>query len=240
MKRRILMLLMAMVMMLGMTQVVFADEVKYFEGTVELWGANGIEEIPVLATYSNGYLEFEFATSNGRHIKCWANELYSGDRANSYILLDGTLEMWGGETRYSNDGSIYFGSKIYNQDDYGYFEVTLEEVESQTEPELQQISTPFIGVAESDNGGYTLALAGYFEMELMDGTHSLSTSDIAVQTISIVVYNKTDGKKRVMTQSTVEQMTVTVSGGEVTEYIIRGRVQTDGGVFDRYTATINP
>lgn len=102
----------------------------------------------------------------------------------------------------------------------------------------QQISSPFTGTAVSDRGDYTLALAGYFEKELTDGVHELTPEEIREQTISIVVYNRANGQKRVMTQSTIEELTVAVSGGEVTQYTIRGRVQTTGGKLDRYTAVI--
>ena len=41
MKKRILMLLMAVMMMLGMSQVVFANETKYFEAVGEINFTNG-------------------------------------------------------------------------------------------------------------------------------------------------------------------------------------------------------
>lgn len=112
--------------------------------------------------------------------------------------------------------------------------------EEPSKPIVHHISSPFTGITESDNNIYTIAIAGYFIADLEDGTHSLATSDIATQTISVVSYNKNDNAKQVMDQSTIDVMRVTISGSMITQYEIRGSAQTNGGTFDRYTATINP
>lgn len=114
-----------------------------------------------------------------------------------------------------------------------------EAAEDPSEPIVHQVSTGFTGTAVSDRGDYNLYIAGYFSKELTDGTHALALSDITSQTIAVIAHNNANSVDRNMNQSTIEEITVTVSGGEITEIYIRGRVQTNGGTLDRYTAIIN-
>jgi len=246
MKKYIFTLLAAMIMVLGLAHTSFADEVKYYEGTVNVWvedsGNQGTEAVAVLATWNNGHLEFEFNTSNGHHFKCWVSGLVegSGNHTDNYVLIDDTFETHYGGAHFINQNTITFYSKTEYvvEGDFGFYlnvDLVLSEV-----PVIHEISEGFTGTAVSDRGDYNLYIAGYFRKDLADGVHTLALSDITSQTIAIVAHHNENGKNRNMNQSTIEEMTVTVSGGEVRGYEIRGRVQTDGGTLDRYTAIINP
>jgi len=258
MKKRIFMLLMTMAMVLGMSLTVFADEVKYYEVTGNIYleildSENGRtiihEATNGLLEYGSDYRYFTFSTSKGEHsllvrieeVSEWQTDWqysefdgvfygYRGDGYDPFPTINGELEGW-----------KIAASDISGQ---GYYmalsELIFTEVESPTEPTIQQVSTGFIGMAVSDRGDYNLYIAGYFRKDLTNGTHALALSDISSQTIAVIAHNNANGVNRNMNQSTIEEMTVTVSGGVVTEMIIRGRVQTDGGTLDRYTATINP
>ena len=251
MKKRILMLLMAIMMLLGMSMISYADEARYYEGIAnydEYYQGTGDgfeEDISVIAVRVNDRVSGKFVTSKGDTIEWWA-EINDGQMTgNGYVLINNIYETdgFGGWAYIDENDKIFLYTKNGYPDSIGealfdyHLVLTLE---PSNEPVTHQISAPFTGVAESDTGSYTLALAGYYTAKLTDGTHVLSASDITAQTIAIVAYNKANGVKRVMRETTIEEMTVTVSGGTVTEYTIRGRVQTDGGTLDRYTATINP
>ena len=250
MKKRVLMLLMAVVMMLGMSFTSMADEVKYYDGVID-WifpstaaGQGDSEEIAVTATLTDDTFQFEFTDSNGNYVEWKGESMYQPDFFNVvYMNINGEKTNTGAGAYFNSDFSV---ASINSRGFFSIervpfrFDAEFHLKEDSTEQENYQISAPFTGAAESDTSSYTLALAGYYTAELTDGTHVLSASDITAQTIAIVAYNKANGVKRVMRETTIEEMTVTVSGGTVTEYIIRGRVQTDGGTLDRYTATINP
>jgi len=252
MKKRIFMLLMTMVLVLGMGFSSLADEVKYYEGVAEYdlfyqeHSNYYTENINVTAVEVNDQIFGQFTASNG-DIVVWSAEVVDGNLTGlGSVLINNQYETegYGSVDKQESNGYVFLYTKnaYYDEEiqdfsfDY-HLTIKLNIVESQAP---HQISAPFTGIAESDTGNYTLALAGYYTAELTDGTHVLSASDITAQTIAIVAYNKANGVKRVMRETTIEEMTVTVSGGIVTEYIIRGRVQTDGGTLDRYTATINP
>ena len=264
MKKRIFMLLMAMMMVLGMSFVSMADEDVWYEidfyqsGSYPRWvsmndfyGYSGSKEIEKgFFKISGDQVEFRLIVEEFGELNFKLEKLPVHNGYNPHIMV----EFEGNDVR---ELQIVHATNLFFYDQHGKDEVGLKylenvencefylfgsfhEVEESAEPVIHQITAPFTGVAESDTGSYTLALAGYYTAELTDGTHVLSASDITAQTIAIVAYNKANGVKRVMRETTIEEMTVTVSGGTVTEYIIRGRVQTDGGTLDRYTATINP
>lgn len=164
----------------------------------------------------------------------------SGNNVDNYVLIDDTYETQYGGAYFQGQDSIYFYSKTKYEieNDFGFYlnaYLTLSEI-----PVVHEVSEGFTGTSVSDRGDYNLYIAGYFRKDLTNGTHVLALSDITSQTIAVVAHNNANGVNRNMNQSTIEEMTVTVSGGVVTEIIIRGRVQTDGGALDRYTATINP
>lgn len=258
MKKRLFALLMAMVMLLGMGIVSHAeantDEVRYFKCDGRLFlekrGYGEAEDFRGEIDFENGIVEigvdyqiFTFDTRLGSH------------RFYSYPMDEKKQDFDGLSFEFFLDYRLFefYGDTIEmmktagNQNEEAFFSISpsyppfmnvVEFYPDETEPAIHEISAPFTGTAVSDREEYTLALAGYFEKELTDGTHELSLDEIKEQTISIVAYNKANGVKRVMTQSTIEEMSVTVSGGEVTQYVIRGRVQTNGGKLDRYTAVI--
>jgi len=108
--------------------------------------------------------------------------------------------------------------------------------EESTDPST--VSTMFTGEVVSNTGQYDLAIAGHFTGELLPGENVLTLAEIQANTISIVAHNNNTGTNRVMTQTTIEEMTVTVSGGRITSIYIVGRVQTPDGTLDRYSLTI--
>lgn len=245
MRHKILILFMSVLMLLGLTQTVFAEDGQYYSGTasVGLSDMIGVEEINVVGYYVNGRIDGEFVTSEGHHFKWWASGLDTADGREqpSYVLIDGQYATYEhGGCSISSDGSLYFYSKSRCEDPDEIFFYLNMYMDPTDEPILHEISTVFTGTGLSDRGDYTLALAGYFDKELIDGTHELNLSEISGQTISIVAHNNANGINRVMNQSTIEEMAVTISGGQMVSATVRGRVQTNGGTLDRYTTTIQP
>lgn len=255
MKQRFIMLLMTVLMALGMTQVAMAEEVRRYEGFAEYRAYyhgqeyNYFETVNVDAVRIGDSLSGSFATSKGDLIE-WQIEISEDSSEKSvFILINNKYSHDDyGNLNIREDGGVYLYTKCEyeyegSETDLGLMYLTLQlypgEIIS-TEPEVYQISTGLTGTAISDRGDYNLYIAGYFDKELIDGVHELALSEITSQTIAVVAHNNTNGVNRNMNQSTVEEMTVNVSGGVVASMTIRGRVQTNGGTLDRYTATINP
>jgi len=259
MKKCVLMLLVAVVMMLGMSFTSMADEIRRYEGSGEAriegqaeWTGwqevvNAVMEISgdqYRLTYVGGQDGVNYDIVFRQHDVDWETQpsdvyleliSYNGIDAvpgyiNWHITVTEEQIILGGKISWS----LSDGTSVYN--DMGIY---LNRVWSLVD-EVYEIATPFVGIADSDTGSYSLTIAGQFVAGLTNGTHELLSSEIANQIIAIVAYNNANGVKRVMRETTIEQMTVTVSGGQVTQYVIRGRVQTDGDTLDRYTATINP
>jgi len=248
------MILMAVVMMLGMSFASVADEVKCYEGNgVFRFDMRNIENNRD-DTFIADYVRLEAGTqykrlifSNGIEEHNLYFEIIDGvEYLTNYNGTDYTYlgEAWHnfGTLVPDSQGNLKLGSKIsFGEGNVGWFYIdynmSLTLIDDITE---HQVSTGFTGTAVSDRGDYNLYIAGYFRKDLTNGTHTLALSDITSQTIAVIAHNNANGVNRNMNQSTIEEMTVTVSGGEVIEMIIRGRVQTDGGTLDRYTATINP
>ncbi|MFV0399986.1 MAG: hypothetical protein ACK5LX_05115 [Oscillospiraceae bacterium] len=116
-------------------------------------------------------------------------------------------------------------------------EISLTRPDNPTEP--ANYFTPFTGTATSSTAQYELAIAGCIDMELLPGDNVLTLAEIQSNTIAVVAYNNNNGVKRTMNQTTIEEMTVTVSGGQITQIYIMGRVQTSPGTLDRYSTTIS-
>lgn len=132
---------------------------------------------------------------------------------------------------------FYFGGDVFNYlgTDRCVFEILLEKQEV-SEP--ADYFTPFTGTATSNTAQYEVAIAGFIDMELLPGDNVLTLSDIQSNTIAVVAYNNNNGVKRTMNQTTIEEMTITVSDGQITQIYILGRVQTSPGTLDRYSTTI--
>ena len=245
MKKRIFMLLMTVVMILGMSFTSMADEVKYYEGTGECvfdpYESNIYSLSNVKLEYSSEYMLFSFVADGVNHTLLLTPIAGSGSGPiQCDAVYDGVNK--GSYNDYYDVFSLNNNTVTWIKIGVGdvYISGSLNLVEVSTEPPIYQISTGFTGTAVSDRGDYNLYIAGYFRKDLTNGTHALVLNDITSQTIAVVAHNNANGVNRNMNQSTIEEITVTVSGGVVTEMIIRGRVQTDGGTLDRYTATINP
>jgi len=257
MKKRILMLLMAMMMVLGMSLTSYAEfdnlEGQCFSGTIcfeyhEMTTESYGTEVEVNTRYENGGIIINFVTDHGHEVTWSGHNPVIGDGQVGFsqygLSVNGNVyEINGGSTLDFNSAGEIVGIKFVSQP-YGgeanvYISTYLVAIEDSESP-VHQVSNGFTGTATSDRGDYSLYIAGYFRKDLTNGTHVLALSDITSQTIAVVAHNNANGVNRNMNQSTIEEMTVTVSGGAVTEMIIRGRVQTDGGTLDRYTATINP
>ena len=249
MKRRIFMLLAVMLMVLGMSQVALASE-QVYEGTGAFYYNMRTATDNRTDTFYANYVRLERTDNYDKLTFTDGVESHSIyiDKTNGFYVTD----YDGVDYTYLGDiGWDVFdycltggGTKIsYGIDPEWFYigmELTLEEVGEPTEPTVYQVSTGFTGTAVSDRGDYNLYIAGYFNKELTDGTHALVLSDITSQTVAVIAHNNANGVNRNMNQSTIEEMTVTVSGGVITEMTVRGRVQTDGGTLDRYTAIINP
>lgn len=249
MKQRLLMLVMTVMMMLGMTQTAFAEETKYYEGVMswifpmEADGTGEADVLSVTGKLENGIFGFDFTDSNGNQVEWRGRSMHTPAFFNVLSMnINGETVGTGAGFEFDEDfaaGAIVSRGNCADGTDFS-FVAEFRLIGEPTEPDMHNIMTPFIGTVESDRGDYTLAIAGHFVKNLTDGTHVLTASDIAEQTIAIVACRPANGTKRVMRENTIEEMTVTVSGGAVTEYVIRGRVQIDGGTLDRYTAIINP
>jgi len=252
MKKRIFMLLMTMVMMLGMSLTTFADETRYFEGEGDVdrqyaFGSNVGRQAalnPTLEIDGDMYrIRFTGATDQLDYDLLFQ---YGGEEYGNTNLIVKSIVIGGVDKQFSEgyifpvkqtEDTVEIGMKVSDEYIYISLYMTFNEVYTQNS---YQIATGFTGTAVSDRGDYNLYIAGYFSKDLTNGTHVLALNDITSQTIAVVAHNNANGVNRNMNQSTIEEMTVTVSGGVMTEMIIRGRVQTDGGTLDRYTATINP
>lgn len=249
MKKRILGFLLILVMIMGTVQGTMAEEVetvRYYKGTVEY----NSDILEVDAVLRGGYLETTFVTGNGDNVilsskpGAWLDNFHSVSTEDpAWAKVNGILASCIGSYCGEAGDEIYWFGKgdapgANSADDRGYsFSMSLYEVDPPKDP-VHEIVTPLLGTAESDRGDYSLSIAGQYVDELTDGTHELTAEEITSQTMAIVAYNKANGVKRVMRENTIEEMTVTVLDGQVTECVIRGRVQTDGGKLDRYTATI--
>ncbi|MFV0401948.1 MAG: hypothetical protein ACK5LX_15210 [Oscillospiraceae bacterium] len=156
------------------------------------------------------------------------------DSPYSVAIYPGTIDImispFHGGTSAENNEYISFGTV------WGMKGVRLSKVEESTDP--VDVIQPFTGTATSNTGQYEIAIAGFLDMELMPGDNVLTLSEIQSNTIAVVAYNNNNGAKRTMTQTTIEEMTVTVSGGQVTQIYLMGRVQTSPGTLDRYSMTI--
>lgn len=258
-------LAMMVVLSSNMAMSVLADEVKYFKctGGEVYFSSTGTygdfsEQVDVTGAYLEygvDYRYFKYTTDEGGfsiyqkfngtswdyvEINGVASKWTDDDRIHDFFILNEDNIV---ETDYYKAGGVSVGIEEpgpmpgFEHDRFGFylFFLTFEEVDTS----VYEISVPFAGTAVSDRGDYTLSLAGYFEKNLESGTHVLTGNDITEQTIAIVACNNADGVKRVMRENTVEEITVTVIGGEITEIIIKGRVQTSGGTLDRYTAVFN-
>lgn len=137
------------------------------------------------------------------------------------------------DSEYLFGGSIDNGGSGYG-DSFELYVVKTGDVA----PEPADYFTPFTGTAASNTAQYELAIAGFIDMELLPGDNVLTLTEIQSNTIAVVAYNNNNGIKRTMNQTTIEEMTVTVSGGQITQIYIMGRAQTSPGTLDRYSTTI--
>lgn len=260
MKQKFFMLLMTVMMMLGMTQVAMADllpgdsftgKVRYVEKKTD--GSIFEETVNDITAKSKRYedgsvycVEGKFDLSDGS-TRMWSIYSMDDDNFSKSEVGDGARGAYEiGYHEYEN-GNYYIripSEDFTNINSYGdelecFLEIWLDG--ESMEPELHDVTSGFTGAAVSNRGDYDLFIAGYFSKELTDGVHELVLSDIGSQTIAIVAHhNVTNGVNRNMNQSTIEEMTVTVSGGAMISMTLHGRVQTAGGTLDRYAVTINP
>jgi len=251
MKKRIFMLLMTMVMMLGMSLTTFADETRYFEGEGDVdrqyaFGSNVGRQAalnPTLEIDGDMYrIRFTGATDQLDYDLLFQ---YGGEEYGYTNLIVKSIVIGGVDKQFS-DGYIFpvkqtedtveIGMKVSDEYIYISLYMTFNEVYTQ---DPYQIATAVSGSTTSDGGSYLVTVAGYLTAELTNGTHALSSSDIASQNM-VVVVNTANGMINVLNQSSIDEITVTVSGGAATQVVISGAAQTAGGSSDTYTVTINP
>lgn len=105
--------------------------------------------------------------------------------------------------------------------------------------EPQSLETSFMQKVTTDSGQYEMYISGFLNATVVNGENVLTADDIKSQSISIHVKNTKTGETRVMTQSTIEGLTLNVSDGSITSITLNGRVQTSKGTLERYTTTVN-
>lgn len=148
--------------------------------------------------------------------KIYLNRLSDGKVQAGVYLMDGYATDWG-------NGPYYFKFFTFQN--------------SSNNP--KEIETSFMQKVATDGGQYEMYISGFLNATVVNGANVFTSADIAKQDISIHVKNTVTGEIRVMTQSTIEGMTLNASGGTVTSITLKGRVQTPKGTFERYTTTVN-
>lgn len=207
-------------------ELTFSIDGKPFEARLNVLGYEHYE------ADSTVRYQFQFQTINGRPVGrdgIWESPVY-----HLYASYDGELIGY--------DPFFYSGGWLYYSDadgDYTFFIETVFDEFVWDDGGLYEIGTMFTGTGVSITGQYDLAFAGYLDLSLSYGENVLPLADIHRQTISIVAHNNNNGVNRAMQSSTIEEMTVYVSGGRARWVRILGRVQTTGGTLDRYDVTIN-
>lgn len=175
---------------------------------------------------------FQFCTINDRPVT--VNSTGNTGIFHLFACYDGILGSY--------DPFFYSGTSVIYVDDDGvynfFFESIFDEIVWDA-GEPYEIGTMFTGTGVSNTGQYDLAFAGYLDLTLPAGENELPLADIHRQTISILAHNNNNGVNRIMQSSTIEEMTVYVSGGKAKWVRILGRVQTTGGTLDRYTVTLS-
>ena len=244
MKQKMLLLVMSVLMLLGMAKTVFADGIRYYEGegVFSVDGIQGSQRAvnPTIEVNDTRYIVRFTGSEDGiEYVIEFEYDHSEGDETILKVVKYNGQDYIGDYYFPMTERGDYIGVHMKISDGYIYnsMEIDFYQVSA---PKPQQISTGFTGTAVSDRGDYDLFIAGYFYKELTDGTHTLELSDITSQTIAIVAHNNSNDINRNMNQSTIEEMSVTVSNGQLVSAVIRGRVQTNGGTLDRYTATIQP
>lgn len=214
------------------------------DGVLRLYDNDGVLVMTV-EMLGGEYVEYEWLQGVSRFLSYTAPAT-----SNPTVVVNGTSLIIDGGVYGAAGGMIFsqypWGTVASVSFPYGISEhellggingMDLTKVEDE-DPQPVDILTPFTGTATSNTGQYEIAIAGFFDMELMPGDNVLALSEIQSNTIAVVAYNNNNGAKRTMTQTTIEEMTVTVSGGQVTQIYLMGRVQTSPGTLDRYSMTI--
>jgi len=246
-KKRIFTLLIAVVMMLDMSLTAFADQNKYYEGTGVFWFDMSTAADDRQGVFYANYIRLE-------RTEDYDDIIFSNDSESHHIRIDKSSGYYvtdynGVDYTYLGDmgGDVFdFGlnggaTKISYGDGNEYFYINMEfDLVETTTLTPHQITTAVSGSTTSDSGSYLVTVAGYLTAELTNGTHALSASDIASQSIVVVVVNLANGEVNILNQSSIDEITVTVSGGAVDRVVITGTAQTASSSSDTYTVTINP
>lgn len=189
-----------------------------------------------LQTYTGGELKgsWEIAKPNGQHESIVAE---NGDEMSTYIFdQEGDYQV---QYRVQSEEG-YIIPRANDPTKTGNLIGDLTYITNVNVSDLTHFdrATPFTGTATSNTDQYELAIAGFIDMELSSGDNVLTLDQIKSNTIAVVAHNNNNGVKRTMNQTTIEEMTITVSGGQITQIYILGRVQTSPGTLDRYSTTI--
>lgn len=121
------------------------------------------------------------------------------------------------------------------------YTVPMEKVgeEPDPDPEPKELTAAFAGSGASSSGEYLVAIAGVISGEFPDGTTNLTGTQIQAVSMNIHSVNTVKFDSRTMASSTVNWMKVNVENGKIVSVDIQGRCQTASGSFDTYTLTLN-
>lgn len=118
---------------------------------------------------------------------------------------------------------------------YGIQYAAMIEVEYEDIVVPGEYDVTIMGSGLSNTGEYMVTVNGNITGVFEEGENRIT--NISAQNLAIMTFNMTNGAYRVMDQSTVEGLIVTVTNGEVSNVSVTGRAQTSPGNFDRYTVT---
>lgn len=132
---------------------------------------------------------------------------------------------------------LYFEDDRYIYATCGEWVFLREKVKEPSDP--QDYHANIVGNGISNVNEYMVSIIGQLKGTFSEGVNVLTYADVQAQNFSINIMNLTNGASRVMTISTVESITVTITSGAISNVEVKGRAQTTPGNFDRYTINCN-
>lgn len=258
MKKRIFMLLMAMVMMLGLSITSLAAVDDWEDGTflgeyyIDFYYTDsdmnyGFNDAITLE-YKDKALDGNIITDHGDIISWIASDPYESEEgkqlrfSNIIFQVNGeVVDVYGPQIdKRNNMRSIKFSCSGGNDTYSMSLSMGLGEVETPTEPEAQTLSTIFSGCTVSSSNECEVAVSGYISGEFVNGVNTINSADIANQTITVILHNISTDEVIVRREPSITGLEVTVSNGAITSITITGNAKTPNGSADTYTTTITP
>ena len=154
--------------------------------------------------------------------------LYPIEKSNGYYYCNGeTLSIF----VKNADGSYLFSFDSYGIP-FDYYDTPLIMTSTADFTGTKIISNTTM----SSTGEYMVVVGGSISGTFEAGRHQVTNA--TSQPLSIFIVNQTNGATRLMSATTINNMYVTVSGGQITKIEINGRAQTTPGNFDTYSIVI--